>query len=277
MAKVIWPPSNFTVDRKASKRRKAKLESYLAENVWSRDDGFVCLSKRMCRRSAVRQSDVGFYEAQGHMVGPSYDISADGIPFRVLVIPIETGTQNRHTTVERRTSAVLKAAKIPFSKRNPHMRGVTFALRLAFGLPVADPDAEYVEFADGSTAHLLESYAMTNLLLCSAVTTGTMASRSTSIMRGSCFRHMRQTIGILEPNLVISQGVVLDETLRAGLGVLNPINENVATCNLDGNPFVWVSLRHPTRNWNAVSQPYLKKIVVPSIKLARRMVFAGEP
>ena len=182
---------------------------------------------------------------------------------------METGTMNRHTTVERRTSAVLKAAKIPFSKRNPHMKGVTFALRLAFGLPVADLDAEYVEFADGTTAHLLESYAMTNLLLCSAVTIGTMSSRSTPMMRGSCFRHMRKTIGILQPNLVISQGVVLDETLRAGLGVVDPVNPNVATCDLDGNPFVWVSLRHPTRNWNAVGQPYLKKVVAPSINLAR--------
>ena len=80
------------------------------------------------------------------------------------------------------------------------------------------------------------------------------------------FRHMRGAMNILQPNLVISQSVVLDETLRAGLGVVVTVDANISVCNLDGNPFAWVSLRHPTRNWNAASQPYLKKFVVPSIK-----------
>lgn len=73
---------------------------------------------------------------------------------------------------------------------------------------------------------------------------------------------MRTTIGILQPTLVISQGVGLDETLRASLGVTNPITEHLASCDLDGNRFVWVSLRHPTRNWSSVNQPYLKIVVV---------------
>jgi hypothetical protein len=264
----------LTVDKRASKRRKSKLEAYLAENVWNAVSGFSCLSAKMCRDSAVRQPGVGFYEAQGHMVGPCYDLSVGGKPFRVLIIPMETGTKNRHTTVDLRTAAVLESAQLPYSKRNPHMRGVMFALRLAFGLPVADVDAEHLKFADGGAAHLFESYAMTNLLLCSAVTKGTMSSQSTPLMRGSCFRHMRATIDILQPNLVISQGVGLDEALRAGLGVNEPINRNVAICDLEGNGFIWVSLRHPTRNWNAISQPYLREVVAPSIALARNLLLS---
>ena len=46
------------------------------------------------------------------------------------------------------------------------------------------------------------------------------------MLRGSCSRHMRATIRILQPTLVISQGVGLDETLRASLGVTNPITEH---------------------------------------------------
>ena len=45
------------------------------------------------------------------------------------------------------------------------------------------------------------------------------------MLRGSCSRHMRATIRILQPTVVISR-VGLDETLRASLGVINPITEH---------------------------------------------------
>jgi hypothetical protein len=146
------------------------------------------------------------------MVGPCYDLHVDGDPYRVLVLPMETGEPKQHRTVEQRTKDVLDAARVGFRQRNPHMKGVTFALRLAFGLPV-DEDIEHIQFEDGSSAHLFEAYAMTNLLLCSAVDEGTAKSRSTGIMRKSCSRHMRATIDILQPTLVISQGTGLDKTL----------------------------------------------------------------
>ena len=76
--------------------------------------------------------------------------------------------------------------------------------------------------------------------------------------------------------LVISQGIGLDETLRASLGITQPINEHVATCDLDGNRFAWVSLRHPTRNWSSVNQPYLKKVVAGAITQGREIALAGD-
>lgn len=264
---------SLAVNRVGSEQRRADLESYLAENVWNRDQGFICLSGKICRRSAHHRTGVGFYAAQGHMVGPCYDIEANGRPFRVLVIPMETGTTNQHTTVERRTEAVLEAID---GRRKAHMHGVMFALRLAFGIPYRE-EKEHIEFSNDDTpAHLYESYAMANLLLCSAVAMGTKSSKSTGVMRGSCSRHMRETIRILEPTLVISQGVGLDETLRASLGVTRPIDEHVAMCELDGNPFVWVSLRHPTRNWSSANQPYLNSVVVPAITQGREIALAED-
>ena len=272
--KVGSSPVSLKVHRDESERRKVDLESYLAENVWNSDQGFICLSGKVCRRSAHRQPGVGFYEAQGHMVGPCYDLEADGRPFRVLIIPMETVTKHQHTTVKRRTEAVLRAIHGP---RDAQMRGVMFALRLAFGIPYRALDKEHIDFDNDDTpAHLFESFAMTNLLLCSAVVKETKSSRSTGMMRGSCSRHMRATIGILQPTLVISQGVRLDETLRASLGVTHPINEHVAACDLDGNSFAWVSLRHPTRNWNSVNQPYLKAVVAPAITQAREIALAED-
>jgi hypothetical protein len=263
-------PLSFSVDRQASDHRKAELESYLAVNVYNPGEGFVCGSALTCRLSAERRG-ASFYEAQGHMVGPCYDIRADGEPYRVLIVPMETGEPKQHRTVDERTNDVLDSAIVGFRQRNQHMQGVTFALRLAFGHPV-DEDIERIQFADGSSVHLFEAYAMTNLLLCSAVTEGTTKSQSTTVMKQSCSRHLRATIGILQPTLVISQGAGLGNTLRATLGVTEWNTPYIATCNLDGNRFVWVSLKHPSRgNWHSLECWYLHAVVVPAITQAHEL------
>jgi hypothetical protein len=267
-------PLSFSVDRAESDRRKAHLESYLSENVWNPRLGFVCRSAQVCHSSADK-CGASFYEAQGHMIGPCYDMHVSGKPYRVVVLPMETGEPKQHRTVDQRTQDVLDSGRLTFRQRNPHMKGVTFALRLAFGFPV-DEDVERIQFDDGSTAHFFEAYAMTNLLLCSAVDEGTMKSRSTSAMRQSCSRHMRATIGILQPTIVISQGAGLKNTLQATLGVRKSITDDVATCDLDGNRFVWVSLRHPSRgNWHSLKCAYLHEVVVPAIRQGRELALGG--
>lgn len=264
----------FSVDREASDRRKARLESYLRAHVWNPGEGFVCASAFMCRSSAEK-GGASFYEAQGHMVGPCYDMRVDGTPHRVVVLPMETGEPKQHRTVGQRTQDVLDSGKLSFGQRNQHMRGVTFALRLAFGLPV-DADSEHIQFADGSSAHLFDAYAMTNLLLCSAVDPGTAKSRATGIMRKSCSRHLRATLEILQPTLVISQGAGLDNTLFSTLGVTRSVAANVAACDLNGNRFVWVSLRHPSRgNWSSLKCTYLHEVVIPAITKGRELALAG--
>jgi hypothetical protein len=129
-----------------------------------------------------------------------------------------------------------------------------------------DADTEHIQFTDGSSAHLFDAYAMINLLLCSAVDHGTAKSRATGIMRKSCSRHLRATLEILQPTLVISQGAGLDNTLFSALGVTRSVAANVADCDLDGHRFVWVSLRHPSRgNWLSLKCTYLHEVVVPAI------------
>lgn len=265
---------SFSVDRVASDRRKARLESYLSASVWNPRDGFVCKSAISCHSSAEK-GGASFYEAQGHMVGPCYDTRLDGAPHRVVVLPMETGEPKEHRTVEQRTQDVLDAGRVGFNQRNQHMRGVTFALRLAFGLPV-DADTEHIQIADGSSAHLFDAYAMTNLLLCSAVDHGTAKSRATVVMRKSCSTHLRATLEILQPTLVISQGAGLESTLISALGVTRSVAANVAACDLNGHRFVWVSLRHPSRgNWSSLKCAYLHEVVVPAIARGRELALAG--
>lgn len=186
---------------------------------------------------------------------------------------METGEPKQHRTVEQRTQDVLDSGKLAFGQRNQHMRGVTFALRLAFGLPV---DTEHIQFADGSSTHLFDAYAITNLLLCSAVDHGTAKSRATDTMHKSCSRHLRATLGILQPTLMISQGAGVDSTLFSALGVTRSVAANVAACDLDGNQFVWVSLRHPSRgNWSSLKCTYLHDTVVPAITRGRELALGG--
>jgi len=164
------------------------------------------------------------------------------------------------------------------------MKGVTLALRLALGLPykdrhgqpLIDHQTERVTFTDGTDAHLFECFAMANLLLCSAVLKeGSQKSLATPVMRENCAEHLVETIGILKPTLVISQGWSLVDTLRDSFGDIHQINLNIpkcylADCDLNGNRFVWVALYHPTRNWSTINQPYFRETVVPAITAARK-------
>jgi hypothetical protein len=224
----------------------------------------------------VRGEDHRLTLSASTLVGPCYDLHANGKPYRVVVLPMETGEPKQHRTVEQRTKDVLDAGKDTFRDRNQHMQGVTFALRLAFGLAV-DEDIEHIQFEDGSSAHLFEAYAMTNLLMCSAVDEGYFKSRATGPMRKSCSRHMRETIGILQPTLVISQGKgELEKTLGASLGVTEWKPPHIAMCDLDGNRFVRVSLRHPSRgNWHSLKCTYLHEVVVPAITEGRKLALSG--
>ncbi|MDY6871867.1 MAG: hypothetical protein SV966_15640 [Actinomycetota bacterium] len=81
-------------------------------------------------------------------------------------------------------------------------------------------------------------------------------SRATGPMRRGCTRHTR---GTLQPTLVISQGKgELEKSLEANLGVTEWKSPDIAMCDLDGNRFIWVSLRHPSRgNWHSLKCAYV--------------------
>ena len=287
----------YELDRERSKQRARDLQAYLNTRVAkTRRQSMVCKTYDQCKASAKKSS---FHEAQGHSVGRCYDLSTTtGRPFRVLVVPMEAGGGATFFSVPERTNEIRKSGFLPIEKRfprdearNPHMKGVTLALRLALGLPYADrhgkpftePEEEEVSFTDGSTDHLFECFAMANLLLCSAVAKkGGQAGRGTPVMRNNCARHLKKTIGILQPTLVISQGWGLVGTLCDSLGVTREIPLDLdkcylAECELNGNRFVWVALYHPTRFWSTINQPYFKETVVPAITVARERALKLAP
>ena len=185
-----------------------------------------------------------------------------------------TGREPRFVDVKTRTADVRLSSEMTFKERNPHMRGVTLALQLVFGLPAGG--SEWLTLANGEQVHLFGAYAMTNLLMCSSVAKkDSQSSKSTATMRQSCALHLARTVDILEPTLVISQGWGLVDTLWEAFGVTRQVDLELGQCyltycDLDGHPFVWLALYHPTRFWSSSNQTYFKETVSPAIKEARR-------
>ncbi len=64
---------------------------------------FCCRHHDDCRASATAtRPGVSFYAGQLSYVGRHYDTEVDGGPFRVLVVPMETGRAREHVTIAQR-------------------------------------------------------------------------------------------------------------------------------------------------------------------------------
>ncbi|BBY55899.1 hypothetical protein H7J07_02600 [Mycobacterium koreense] len=285
----------YQCDVKRSRERARKLQAYLTRKVAkSSTKTMVCDRYCDCKKSADKKG-AAFFESQGHSVGSHFDLFTEsGTPLRVLVVPMEAGGGDKHTsattggsaqppgpdrdryrTVRQRTEVVRESGEMVFAQRNPHMQGVTLALQLAFGLPVEKQ--EQLHFIDEHPAHVFDCFAMANLLLCSAVPKpGSHASFATSVMRKNCALHLAQSVRILQPTLVISQGWGLVDTLRQTFGTVGDIgsSENhrvLAECDLDGNRFIWVGLTHPAHgNWSRITSREFQPIVAPAIREGRQ-------
>ena len=261
-------------DSHATAGRRRRLESYMNAHVLA-DDQFVCRHQGACKASALRQQGVAFHEGQLSYVGRHYDLRCGGCEVRVLIVPMENGGPPGHVSLDERSRQVRIRIHDAFGHRNPHMRGVTLALQLAFGLPLGTTDGEWLASNTGPI-HILDGYAMANLLLCSAVHVGTTTSKATSAMRANCIEHLVKTIEILEPTLIISQGKTVEPTLRAAFESDEQIDDRVWKAKCADSEFVWVALHHPTRNWESVGRPYLKDVVAPAITRARASVLGTD-
>jgi hypothetical protein len=260
--------------------RRHELAAYYDKAVLSRA-GFVCASEATCRGSVEHKPGVGFFEGQLPYLGGHYDTTLPGgATMRVLVVPMETGREWQQTGMDDFTAVIRRRASERFSERNNHMRGVTFALRLAFGLGLGDDRAgEYLSTPDGAL-HVFDAYAMVNATLCSAIKVGTTDSRQSAVMRQKCARHLKAAVRLLEPTMLISQGVEVGKHLAGVFTVRARRTPTVASCRLLGHEFIWVDLAHPTarapQSWSWLTHPYLHEVVEPSITLARQLACETE-
>lgn len=118
---TLTSPASFTTDPQATRRRLAALDAYYSAAVLD-GDRFVCASAAACEASAAKPG-VGFDEAPGSAVGSRYDVWEDGLPTRVLVVPMETGRPRTRVSVEEWTAGVQLLAGRSWHQWNPHLRG----------------------------------------------------------------------------------------------------------------------------------------------------------
>lgn len=226
----------ITSDQAQTRLRIAKLRGYLTENVL--DDtvvgppAFVCRYGESCKKShRQKNGDSPYHEGQLHYVGEHYDLKVNGVDVRVAIIGQEYGfgDPGRVHLDGRRKMVMIESGGKSFSSRNPHMKGTTNLLRIIFGRWPAEDDrnGESVEI-DGKRIHVFDCFALTNYLLCMAGSLRLVRSRwvgranSTGFMQMKCAEHFRRVFEILEPTLVIVQG----------LGVRNWLGGNVTEYGL---------------------------------------------
>lgn len=275
----------ITSDTAATARRIGELDQYMAQHVLSPSGEFVCRMLGSCQRSVLsrnRSSQAGasFTAGQLSHVGHHYDLLVNGRPARTLVIAMETGRARAGVTLKERHAEVMKSASLTFGARNPHMRGVTNALRLAVGRdPGADREGEHLRL-DGVRApvHLFDAYAMANMRLCSAVVTGTSKSLGNPTMSRNCTPHMAATIQILEPTLCIVQGVEVYKALTALMTRRRQVAPHLERARISGVDTLVAAFTHPsamrlTDHWGRLtSAPYLYETVAPTIRTAHQLL-----
>ena len=255
---------------------------------------FRCQHLDACRESHLshyRKGAASFYEGQLHHVGKHYDLSMNGTPLRIAVSGQEYGGAPRFVSREERSESVVVRTGLQrrfrtegnFPHRNSHMRGTTSLLRLLFGRPAGvDYPSEFIE-VNGEKAHVFETFALLDYLLCSAVsapedlTGGRYQSsgtgKSTTLMRRNCASHFRRTIEILEPSVLVLQGkTVVCHSVRNYriFDRLDSISECLAWGHLGAHKCLVAFFTHPSAhtpgNWgNNDRTPYLRDVVAPNV------------
>ncbi|MFJ6674320.1 hypothetical protein ACIQMJ_24710 [Actinosynnema sp. NPDC091369] len=265
-------------DPERTRLRIAELDRYMRAHVLD-GSGFRCGKEAVCRASALRRPGTSFWRGQLSHIGRHYDIVENGRPWRVMVLGMETGREREHVTLAERWSEQQSVIDGDPRSRKPHMKGTASALRLAFGRePGPDRRGELLDLANAPhPVHIMDAYALVNVRLCSAVATGTTASRGTAVMTANCLAHLAATVRALEPTLCVLQSRPARDGIDSIVTRARTLAPNLEHVHLAGVPVYLASFGHPHQmgahspmNWGrSFSTPYLDDVVAPTIRTAR--------
>ncbi len=224
----------------------------------------------------AQKQPVDFAAGQLSHLGRFYDIEEDAIPLRILVIGMETGRTDQEVSLQMRRRQVLESAALTPKARNPHMIGVTHALRTLHGHHTGqDPAGELLQFEGRAhPEHIFDAYAMANVRLCTSVKEGTTQSRPTRVMTESCVRHLEATIRILEPTVCVVQSMRIPKAIAPIVASRKQVAPHLAEVEIGGVQTLMAEFSHPTAyaelNWGRwTNMPYLDNTVVPTLRQAR--------
>jgi hypothetical protein len=273
-------PAALQADTAATAARLASLEAYMVANVLS-PARFCCATQNACFESL--KPGVEMAEGQLSYLGHHYDLMRDGRPLRIVVIGQEDGGLIGHVSLQarydrlHRVSGLERRYKREGSQRarNPHMRGTTSALRLIFDKGLGtDWDEEFIQSAAGDRFHMFDAFALVNVLLCGAHKPGDATSQATKVMKHNCLKHLAATLQILEPTLLVLQGIAVQNWMAPVLGMMEEISPHLARAHLQGADPLVCLFTHPAaqskaHGWgNRLDAPYLVEVVEPTLRLA---------
>ena len=199
----------FTSNAAGSKNRVEQLDAYFSQNV------LRCGHLGSCRLSAERKGHC-FNAVQLPHVGAIYDLSHNGRPWRIAVCGQEAGRAKGDGSIAARSPRMSAWGRnVSFAGRNPHMQGTTSALRLLFGLPLSSEPRDDLIVVDGEYRHIFDAFALINALSCSSTAAATGKNgKPTREMKRNCVQHLRATVQILRPTVLVVQGSVAQNMLK---------------------------------------------------------------
>lgn len=275
----------LAADVALTRKRVAKLRKYMDREVLSAD-GFVCAKFAECRKSA-RTERLTFTQGQLSHVGKFYDLSIGRKPLRVMVVGQEYGASRGLVDLDEQYRQIMRSGRFLRFKadgahpgRNPHMRGTTSALRLLLGNSLGtDYEGEFVETTAGYV-HIFDAFALVNRLLCSAHIRGTSRGAATQRMRDNCLRHFEASVNILQPTVMILQGLNVARWIKPLIEDARAITSHLNEIRIAGQVVLACAFSHPSSQgstrWGDAKNPYLTAVVLPTIAAARAEVGNGK-
>lgn len=265
----------FRSEPSTTSARIHSLNDYFSRKVLA-DGEMICDSASDCKRSALftnrgtRRPDVSYAEAQLPHVGQHFDLFEGDVPIRILIVGMEMGEGDGYISITRRRQQIMDSAAKSMTQRNPHMQGVTNALRLALGRPVGADRLGEILNLDGPV-HIFDTCATTNMRLCSAYSAG-RKSHGTTLMTKRCLSHLAATIEILEPTLVITQGQV-GKAIWPIVDRREDIGDHLSRVVVRDVHTLLARFTHPSAwgkdRWGGLNHPYLRETVEPVLAAAR--------
>lgn len=262
-----------------------ELEHYFQTKVLE-NNTFHCQHACACEDSYLKNdlqdSTKRFYKGQVHHLGNYYDLSAQGVPFRIMIAGQEYGHEPFFVNFAARHDMLMDSAAVGFKARNPHMKGTSSLLRLLHDLPFNDPESEFIQ-VDGNAIHLFDTFVLANYLLCSAVTEGSRQGQATPVMKKNCAEHFIATLEILKPTILIIQGKefwnkYIEQIFKDSL---EQINDCLYQALFKDNSILIAAFAHPSAAangfWgNSVSSKYLLNTVKPTVERIRETILGEQ-
>jgi hypothetical protein len=269
----------FTSNAVGAKRRVEQLDAYFRENV------FRCGHLGACQLSAERKGYC-FNPVQLPHVGAVYDLAHEGRPWRIAVCGQEAGGAKGDVSIIARSPRMSAYGRNKsFAERNPHMQGTTSALRLLFGLPLGSHPRDENIIVDGQYRHLFDAFALINALSCSSTAGPTGKNgKPTREMRSNCVAHLRATVQILRPTVLVVQGSVAQSMLKQAFPDIQVRPKGAWIPGLDtlapmlSHPSARSDPRRGERTrlgWADLASPYLREVVAPLLTGLSRHLLKG--